>query len=73
MAKLLVSVHENQFTTDQMRQLDAVLRQNYRQHIHEVPVRVIWCTIPVGQCYTDYERSRSSFITTIISECNVNC
>jgi len=63
MAKILVSVQADQFTDDQIKRLEAVLRRNYAEHVTDTKVTVIWCVVPQGQFYTNYKLSRSSLIS----------
>jgi len=63
MPKILVSVQADQFSTEHIRQLEAILRHNYRKHVGTSRPTVIWCQIPQGQCYTNYRLSRSSLVT----------
>ena len=65
MAKILVSVQADQFTDDQIKRLEAVLRRNYAEHVTDTKVTVIWCVVPQGQFYTNYKLSRSSLISML--------
>lgn len=63
MPKILASVQADQFSTEHIRQLEAVLRHNYLKYVGKTKPTVIWCKIPDGQCYTNYQLSRSSLVS----------
>lgn len=63
MRKALISIQQEQLSQQQIRQLDALLQQHYRQHIGDERLLIIWNRLPAGQAFTKYEDSRSSLVT----------
>ncbi|MDB5973865.1 MAG: hypothetical protein JWR07_625 [Nevskia sp.] len=61
--KILATVQEGQFNNDQIKALEATLRRNYAEHVSTVRITVIWCVIPSGQAFTNYQPSQSSLIS----------
>ncbi len=61
--KILATVQEGQFGNDQIKALEATLRRNYAEHVSATRVTVIWCVIPKGQAFTNYQRSQSSLVS----------
>lgn len=66
--RILATVQEGQFSDDQIKALEATLRCNYAEHVSAVRITVIWCVIPRGQAFTNYQPSQSSLISM---ECDV--
>lgn len=69
MRKALITIQDNQFSETQIQQLDAILKDNYREHVSQEKLLSIWCHVPEGQAYTNYQGSQSSIITI---ECENN-
>lgn len=63
MKKILVTIQEKQFNTAQIKLLEAVIRSTYTTHVGVKKILVIWCMIPQGQAYTNYQPSQSSLIS----------
>jgi len=69
MKKILVTIQQNQFSNQQIRDLQQVLLNNYKQYVSAVKPTVVWCVVPTGQAYTEYKPSQSSLVTM---ECEDN-
>lgn len=69
MKKILCTIQQDQFTDAQIGQLEALLRRHYAEHVSTAKAAVVWCVVPPGQAYTDYQVSQSSIVTM---ECENN-
>lgn len=63
MPKALLLIQEKQLSSSQIQQLDALLKQLYRQHVGSDRLLTIWNRIPPGQAFTNYQDSQSSIAT----------
>jgi hypothetical protein len=63
MKKILATIQEKQFSNVQIKALESVVRRHYTAHVGVKNVLVIWCIIPKGQAYTNYQPSQSSLIS----------
>ena len=63
MSKILASVQAGQFSDAEIRQLQARVLAQADAHLGRQGRAMIWCLIPPGQAYTDYQASRSSLLT----------
>ena len=63
MRKALITIQANQFSETQIQQLDAVIKDNYRTLVSQEKLLTVWCHVPAGQAYTNYQSSQSSIIT----------
>ena len=68
MNKILCTVQASQFSDGQIKTLEAILRRHYAEFVSSDRAAVIWCIIPQGQAYTDYQPSQSSLVTM---ECEI--
>jgi hypothetical protein len=66
--KILATVQEGQFGNEQIKALEATLRRNYAENVSAARITVIWCVIPAGHAFTNYQPSQSSLISM---ECDV--
>ena len=69
MKKALITIHQNQFSPQQIKQLENKIKKNYRQFVSQERLNCIWCVVPQGQAFTDYQPSQSSLVTL---ECSDN-
>lgn len=63
MKKILVTIQQNQFSNQQIKDLQQVLLNHYQKHVSSEKPTVIWCIVPTGQAYTEYKPSQSSLVT----------
>ncbi|CAD0187231.1 hypothetical protein RUESEDTHA_04143 [Ruegeria sp. THAF57] len=59
----LIAIQEGQITLDQIKELEAMLRQHYAQHIGPHKLTVLWNVAATHHTITDREWSRSSNVT----------
>lgn len=69
MKKILVTIQQNQFSAQQIRDLQQILLNNYKQYVSHQKPTIVWCIVPEGQAYTEYKPSQSSLVTM---ECDDN-
>ncbi|MEM7543502.1 MAG: hypothetical protein AAF384_18235 [Pseudomonadota bacterium] len=63
MRKALITVQEQQVSKPQIRKLDEIIKRNYRRFVGEDNLTSLWCRVPKGQMFTNYDDSRSSLVT----------
>ena len=63
MRKALIVIQDAQITAEQVKQLDAIVKRHYQQHVSDEKLLTIWNRVPQGQAFTKYEDSRSSLVT----------
>lgn len=63
MKKSLITIQQQQFNTQQLHQLQALVIKLYAEYISDERLVVIFCEIPSGQAYTNYATSRSSIVS----------
>ncbi|MEM7466603.1 MAG: hypothetical protein AAF387_06920 [Pseudomonadota bacterium] len=63
MRKAVITVQENQISKSQIRELDEIIRRNYRRYVSAEKLTTVWCRVPQGQMFTNYEESNSSLVT----------
>ena len=63
MKKALITIQQDQFTDNQLKQLNTVIKKNFRRYVSSEYLLVTWMKIPQDQMYCDYKPSQSSIIT----------
>ena len=62
MNKILVTVGKKQFSKRQIRSLEQIIRQNYRQYVHPTKLLVLWNMVPQGNMYNDFKEQQPSIL-----------
>ena len=63
MKKSLITIQQGQFSAYQLKQLNTLIKQNYRHYVSSERLLITWMQIPQDQMYCDYKPSQSSIIT----------
>ena len=63
MKKALITIQQDQFSAYQLKQLNTLIKQNYRRYVSSERLLITWMQIPQDQMYCDYKPSQSSIIT----------
>ncbi|MDD9894142.1 MAG: hypothetical protein OXT49_11675 [Gammaproteobacteria bacterium] len=63
MRKALVMIQAQQFSDIQLAELEALIRNTYRQHVSSEKLMVVWSELAAGQAYTNYAPSQTSIVS----------
>ena len=62
MNRALVTIGKNQFSKQQIRSLEQVIKQNYTRYISSEKLMVLWNLVPQGNMYNDYQEQQPSIL-----------
>ncbi|OJJ23905.1 hypothetical protein BKI52_06025 [marine bacterium AO1-C] len=62
MNRALIAIGKGQFSKQQIRSLEQVIKQNYKRYVSTEKLMVLWNLVPQGNMYNDYQEQQPSII-----------
>ena len=62
MNRALIAIGQDQFSRQQIRSLEQVIKQNYKRYVSSEKLMVLWNLVPQGNMYNDYQEQQPSII-----------